>query len=146
MNGKASTDGNSDGEEQLYAVGEAVPHPRSAVEVMEDAQGLYQRKNDDYGDSWKLTGKTMALWCRHNGIEELRVPVNDHAMISLGLFTRRLDKMIREFNSWFMMDEGDDLRVNESAAETHEDDVPYSAMHTQVAEEYANADSEELLP
>jgi len=79
-------------------------------------------------------------------MDELRIPVNDYTMISLGLFTRRLDKMIREFNSWFMLGEGEELQVNESVVETHQDDVPYSAMHTQVAEEYAYADSEELLP
>lgn len=116
---------------------------RDAVEIMEDSRDLYERKNNDYGDSWKLTGKTLALWCEHNGLDELRIPVNEYTMISLGLFTRRLDKMIRHFNAEFLTD---DLQVDESVVETTEDQVPYAAMHTQIAEEYAYADSEDLLP
>lgn len=119
---------------------------RTASEIMSDSQGLYERKNADYGDSWKLTGKTMALWLQHQGQDELRVPVNEHTMNALGLFTRRLDKMIREFNGWFCLDEGEEFQVDESIAETHQDDVPYSAMHCQLAEEYAYAEAEEVLP
>lgn len=120
-------------------------NPRSAVDIMEASQRLYERKNADYGDSWQLAGKTLALWLDHQGIEELRIPVNDYTMNSLGLFTRRLDKMIREFNGWFMLEEGEELQVNESIVETHQDDVPYAAMHTQLAEEYAYADPEDLF-
>jgi hypothetical protein len=86
------------------------------------------------------------MWLRHQGVEELRVPVNEYTMNSIGLFTRRLDKMIREFNGWFALEEGDEFQVNESIAETHQDDVPYAAMHTQLAEEYAYADVEDVLP
>lgn len=125
--------------------GESSDTAREAVGILDDARDLYERKNNDYGDSWKLTGKTLALWCEHQGIDTLRIPVNDHTMISLGLFTRRLDKMIREFNGWFILEEGDELQVDESIMETHTDDAPYSAMHTQVAEEYAYADPGELL-
>lgn len=119
---------------------------RSAVDIMQESQNLYERKNADYGDSWKLAGKTLALWLRHQGIEELTIPVNDYTMNSIGLFTRRLDKMIREFNGWFCLEEGEEFQVNESIVETHQDDVPYAAMHTQLAEEYAYADTEEILP
>lgn len=120
--------------------------PRSAVEIMRDSQDLYERKNADYGDSWKLAGKTLAMWLRHQGYDELRIPATEYHMNSLGLFTRRLDKMIREWNGWMCLEEGDDFRVNESISETHNDDVPYGAMHTQLAEEYARADPEEILP
>lgn len=125
------------------------PHPtvtpdndtRTAEQVMGDAQDLYRRKNADYGDSWRLTGETLALWLQHQGVEELTIPVNGHALNSLGLFTRRLDKMIREFNGWFVADE---LLVDEAVPETHEDDVPYAAMHTELAEEYAAMDYDEF--
>lgn len=120
--------------------------PRTATDILTDSQELYEKKNDDYGDSWKLTGATLSLWCQHQEIDKLTIPTTPEHLISFGLFTRRLDKMIREFNGWFMLERGDDLRVDESTAETHEDDVPYAAMHTQVAEEYASKDVEELLP
>lgn len=119
---------------------------RSATEILSDSKELYERKNADYGDSWKLVGKTIAMWLDHQDIETLQIPVNKYTMNSLGLFTRRLDKMIREFNGWFCLEEGDSFQVNESIAETHEDDVPYAAMHTQLAEEYAYADADEFLP
>ncbi|UBF22424.1 hypothetical protein HCTV-15_gp57 [Haloarcula virus HCTV-15] len=110
---------------------------RDAVTVLGDSTDLYKRKNADYGDSWKLAGKTMALWLQHQGVDELKIPVNEYTMNSLGLFTRRLDKMIRTFNGWFVADE---LLVDESIAETHTDDVPYAAMHTEIAEQYAAMD------
>jgi hypothetical protein len=118
---------------------------RTAVEVMRDSIGLYEKKNDDYGDSWQLAGKTLAMWLQHQGHDELRIPATEFHMNSLGLFTRRLDKMIREWNGWMCLDEGESFRVDESIVETHQDDVPYAAMHTQLAEEYATADIEDLL-
>jgi hypothetical protein len=45
--------------------------------------------------------------------------------------------MVRSFNGWFCADE---LQVNESVVETQEDEIPYAAMHTQLAEEYAAMD------
>jgi len=118
---------------------------RTAVEIMNDSKDLYERKNADYGDSWKLTGKTMAMWFEHQGVDELQIPVNEYTMNSLGLFTRRLDKMVRAFNGWFCMDEGDELQVDESITETQKDQVPYAAMHTQLAEQYAYADLDEMI-
>lgn len=118
---------------------------RTAQEVMSDSKGLYERKNADYGDSWQLAGQTLALWLQHQGVDKLQIPVNSYTMNSLGLFTRRLDKMIREFNGWFCLDEGEEFQVNESITETHADDVPYAAMHTQLAEQYAYADPETIF-
>jgi hypothetical protein len=109
---------------------------------MDDSMSLYQRKNDDYGDSWQLVGKTLALWLQHQGQDELRIPATEYHLNSFGLFTRRLDKMIREWNGWMCLEDGDPFQVDESVAETHEDDVPYAAMHCQLAEEYATADLE----
>ena len=106
---------------------------RSAVEIMQDSQELYKKKNDDYGDSWKLVGKTLNLWREHLGQDSIELS-NEQELNSFGLFTRRLDKMIRSFNAWFVANE---LQINESAVETQEDQVPYAAMHTQLAEEYA---------
>ncbi|WP_372611554.1 hypothetical protein [Halomonas sp.] len=108
---------------------------RSALDVLEDSSSLYERKNADYGDAWRLVGKTMELWLQHQNVEELTIPANQHELNSFSLFTRRLDKMIREFNGWFV---ADGMEVEESIAETHQDDVPYAAMHTELAEQYAN--------
>lgn len=118
---------------------------RTATEIMGDSRDLYERKNADYGDSWTLAGKTMAMWFQHQGMDEVRIPTNEFHMTSFQLFTRRLDKMIRTFNGWFIMDEGDEYQVDESIVETHQDEVPYAAMHTQLAEQYAYADADEIL-
>jgi hypothetical protein len=119
---------------------------RTATEILGDSRDLYERKNADYGDSWTLAGKTMAMWFQHQGMDEVRIPTNEFHMTSFQLFTRRLDKMIRTFNGWFMLDEDEEFQVDESIVETHTDEVPYAAMHTQLAEQYAYADTDEILP
>jgi hypothetical protein len=109
---------------------------RTASEILEESSELYKKKNDDYGDSWRLVGKTMQLWLDHLGQDSLELS-NEKELNSFGLFTRRLDKMVRAFNIWFCADK---TRVNESVVETQEDEIPYAAMHTQLAEEYAAMD------
>jgi len=109
---------------------------RTATEILKESSELYEKKNDDYGDSWRLVGKTMQLWLDHLGQDSLELS-NEKELNSFGLFTRRLDKMIRAFNGWFCADE---MQVNESVVETQEDEIPYSAMHCQLAEEYAAMD------
>lgn len=114
--------------------------PRTPTDILADSETLYEEKNDDYGDSWRLVGKTLALWARELGAEEeLTIPTNEHALGSLGLFTRRLDKLIRQFNGWFMAEE---FAVDESLAETHADSVPYAAMHASLAEAYVGMEYE----
>ena len=115
------------------------PTPRTARDVLTDSTDLYERKDADYGQAWKLVGKTLALWLDELGEDELVVPADDVHLSSLGLFTRRLDKMIREWNGWYCTDE---LRVDENIAETHADDVPYAAMHTELAEQSTLEDFE----
>lgn len=109
---------------------------RTATEILKESSELYEAKNDDYGDSWRLVGKTLELWLDHLGKDSLELN-NEKELNSFGLFTRRLDKMIRSFNIWFC---ADDTRVNESVVETQEDEIPYAAMHCQLAEEYAAMD------
>ena len=113
---------------------EQTQDPREALEVLADSADLYERKNADYGDSWKLVGEILAMILQHQGMDKLTIPVTPEALNSLGLFFRRGDKFTREFNGWFGPG---DLQVNESIAETHQDDVPYGAMHTELAEEQA---------
>jgi hypothetical protein len=109
---------------------------RETGDVLEDAHDLYERKNDDYADSWRLTGKTIALWLQHDGHEVTEVPSDPEFWIALGLYTRRLDKMIRSFMQTFAT-EGEPS-VDESATETTEDQVPYAAMQTVISEELQN--------
>lgn len=122
--------------EQFYAEEsvEAGDSPRDALTVLEDSSDLYERKNADYGDSWRAVGEMLAVLLTHQGVEELTVPVTPEHLNSLGLFFRRGDKYTREFNGWFLTDE---MQVEESIAETHQDDVPYGAMHTELAETMA---------
>lgn len=81
------------------------------------------------------------MWLKHQEINELRIPVNEYTMNSMGLFFRRMDKMSRAFNMWFG---GGDRNISESVVETQEDQVPYAAMHTQLAEQYAQVDYSNL--
>ena len=100
-------------------------------EILSRNADTYRRKNADYGDSWRLVGETMALWLQHTGQEELHVPADPDALNGLGLFTRRLDKVIRAFNAEYVVDE-----LNfESTADAHEDESTYSAMHASLLRE-----------
>jgi hypothetical protein len=77
----------------------------------------------------------MALWLEHEGVDELTLPTDDPAaFIAFGLYTRRLDKMVRSFMQGLAQMDGD-TRVDESIIETTEDQVPYAAMQTVIAEE-----------
>jgi hypothetical protein len=109
---------------------------RTAEEILKESSELYEKKNDDYADSWRLVGKTIELWLDHLEEDSLELS-NEKELNSFGLFTRRLDKMLRAFNIWFCADK---TRVNESVVETQEDQIPYAAMHCQLAEEYAAMD------
>jgi len=106
-------------------------------EILSRNADTYRRKNADYGNSWRLVGETMALWLRHAGVEELRVPADPGSLNGLGLFTRRLDKVIRAFNAEYVVDE-----LNfESTADAHEDESTYSAMHASLLREREAAES-----
>lgn len=93
-------------------------------EVLTENAETYRAKNQDYGDSWRLAGETLALWLQHAGCDELRVPADPDSLNAVGLFTRRLDKLIRSFNGQFVAGE-----MNfESTADAHEDESTYAAM------------------
>ena len=100
-------------------------------EILTQNAETYRKKNSDYSDSWRLAGKTLALWLQHAGLDELRLPADEDTMNSIGLFTRRLDKIIRAFNAEFVVDE-----LNfESTADAHEDESTYAAMHASLLRE-----------
>jgi len=100
-------------------------------EILTEAAKTYERKNADYGDAWRLVGKTLSLWCRHAGADELAFPTDPETLNSLGLFTRRLDKIIRAFNGEFLVD---DLNY-ESIRDSHTDEATYAAIHASLLAE-----------
>lgn len=110
-------------------------------EILRENAQTYKDKNSDYGDSWRLVGKTLSMWLEHSGVDELTLLADEGTWNSIGLFTRRLDKMIRSFNAQFVVDE-----LNfESTADAHEDESTYAAMHASLireneAVEYENDD------
>lgn len=105
------------------------------LDILSDSHELYQKKNSDYGDSWKLVGKTLAMWLDHQDEDTLEVPAEPEPLNALGLYFRRLDKVIRSFNGTFIQDE---MEVDESVPETTRDQVPYAAMQTEIAEKMAS--------
>lgn len=104
----------------------------SPEEILEDSKQLYENKNEDYGDSWKLTGKILSLIIEQSDNEVLEIPADSEYFVALGLYTRRLDKLVRSFNNTFLQD---DTQVDESVEETVKDQVPYAAMHAALASE-----------
>jgi len=102
----------------------------SPTTLLEEAKTLYSKKEDDYGESWKLTGEILSKIIKQQGNDELVIPAEPEYLIALGLYTRRLDKLVRSFNGTFMKDA---LKVDESVEETVEDQIPYAAMQATVA-------------
>lgn len=98
-------------------------------EILEDNAGLYQQKNEDYGDSWRLAGETLAEWSAHLDAD---VNMKDpQQAISFGLYVQRIHKLIRAFNLEF----GHGDPNNEPIAESHRDESTYAAMHSSHSEE-----------
>jgi len=101
--------------------GDTTPTPD---EVLQDNAELYQQKNEDYGDSWRLAGDTLAAWADHL---DAGVDVQDpQQAISFGLYVQRIHKLIRAFNLEF----GHGDPNNEPIAESHRDESTYAAMHS----------------
>lgn len=100
-------------------------------EILQQNGETYQDKNDDYGDSWRLVGETLALWLEAAGEDDATVPADPDTLASLGLFTRRLDKIIRAFNAEII---GGELNY-ESVMDAHTDESTYAAMHAALTQE-----------
>lgn len=93
---------------------------REPDDILFDGAETYEKKQSDYGDSWRKIGYIFHLLANGHSIE--LETVEDH--ISYGLFTRRMDKIARAFNGEFLADE-----MNyESIEDAHEDESVYAAM------------------
>jgi len=112
-------------------------------QILEEAQELHRQKEQDYGESWRLTGEIMALILQRQGKEEITIPAEPEALSAFGLYTRRLDKFTRSFLGTFTDDE---LEVDETVPETTKDSVPYAAMQTALAREMSDMEGREEYP
>lgn len=94
---------------------------REPDEILTDNAETYREKDADYNQSWRQVGEVLSIL---TGGEEVSLHTPED-FISLGLFTRRLDKIIRSFNGEFLADE-----MNfESVGDSHADESTYAAMH-----------------
>lgn len=98
----------------------------SPAENLRQNAETYQAKNADYGESWRAAGRIMAEACENAGVDELTVPANPRALASLGLYFRRLDKLLRGFHGEFLTD----APIFESIQDSHDDESTYAAMHS----------------
>lgn len=62
----------------------------AVVKIMEQWTETFRKKNSNYGNSWLLTGQTIALWFPQG----IKID-SPRKFIMFGLITRMLDKIIR---------------------------------------------------
>lgn len=95
--------------------------PTDPTDILFDGAETYDEKNADYGDSWRLVGEILHKLA---GGRPITLETKED-YISLGLFSRRFDKIARAFQGEFIADE-----MNfEATADAHEDEMVYAAMH-----------------
>ena len=110
----------------------------SPPQILEQAKSLYEAKENDYGEAWRLTGIILANILQQQGEDELVIPAEPAYLSAFGLYTRRLDKLVRSFNGTYI---NEDLDVSESVSETVNDQIPYAAMHTTLTQEMSEAET-----
>lgn len=115
---ETTTAGSPDEEERDYS---------TASEILHESADLHLEKQNDYGRSTRLSG--LILWLIA-GQEPFEVDGPEDLM-SLGLFTRRIDKLARAFRGEFVLD---DLNF-ESVEDSHNDESVYAAKHKALLEE-----------
>lgn len=95
-------------------------------DLLRNGADVYEEKNEDYGDSWKLAGRL--LWQMADEAEITLETEED--FIRFGLWTRRMDKIIRAFNGEFVAEE----MHFESIQDSHSDEMVYASMHGSLSE------------
>jgi hypothetical protein len=105
---------------------------KSVTDILNGGAEVFEEKNDDYGDSWRLVGEFLWLLTDEEGVEL----TSKDDFISFGLYTRRLDKLARGFNGDLL---ADDLNF-EAVQDSHEDESVYAAMHAALASEQEKRD------
>lgn len=93
---------------------------KSVDDILRDGADVYESKTRDYGSSWRSIGYII----REMAHDEPIVLDSPEEIIAFGLFTRRLDKLSREFFGTFFADE-----MNfEGPVDSAEDESVYAAM------------------
>ena len=89
-------------------------------EILTSGAETYEKKTRDYGSSWRAIGDILSIMAHGEPI----VLETKEEIIAFGLFTRRLDKLSREFFGTFFTDE-----MNfEGPIDSAEDESVYAAM------------------
>lgn len=92
------------------------------TDILFQGAETYEKKNEDYGDSWRLVGEILY---RLAGQEPITLETT-RDFVSFGLYNRRFDKIARAFQGEFVADG----EMNyESIEDAHEDESVYAAMH-----------------
>lgn len=93
---------------------------KSVDEILRDGADTYESKTEDYGSSWRSIGYILREMAHNEPI----VLDSPEEIIAFGLFTRRLDKLSREFYGTFFADE-----LNfEGPVDSAEDESVYASM------------------
>jgi len=136
---------------------------KTPSDILERLKGVFQEKNEDYGNSWEKVSvikRVMAdqhgpdvVWVAGTDVYESRSSAPEHAVEAVvladtptntstfeqnvdDLITRLLDKLIRSYNLTLMKDEPE--LENESTLDAWEDMTGYSAMGTALVERHAD--------
>lgn len=108
---------------------------KTVTEILSDGATTYEKKNADYGESWRNIGHILFMLANEQPVV-LETPED---WIAAGLFTRRMDKLARSFNGEFLTES-----MNfESAIDADEDESVYAAMQ---ASNKAEKERQERIP
>ncbi|UBF22748.1 hypothetical protein M1M38_gp055 [Halorubrum tailed virus 27] len=93
---------------------------KSVADILRDGGDTFEKKTQDYGQSWRSVGHII----REMAHDEPIVLDSPEEIIAFGLFTRRLDKLSREFYGTFF---AEDMNF-EGPVDSAEDESVYAAM------------------
>lgn len=106
---------------------------KTIAERLEGAGELYEEKDSDYGQAWRLGGEFVVAMMKVAGVEEIRVPADPDVWNSIFMWGRRFDKDSRAFNAEFFAES-----MNfEATEDSHEDEGVYAFMHADLLRERA---------
>ena len=114
---------------------------KSVDEILRSGADTYERKTADYGSSWRSIGYII----REMAHGEPIVLDSSEEIIAFGLFTRRLDKLSREFFGTFF---ADSLNF-EGPVDSAEDESVYASMSAanlyDMAEQAAESEEDDAM-
>lgn len=102
---------------------EEQPPEEGPAERLEDLAGTFERKNEEYGESWRLAGELVSQILAEQDVNQLET--DPQTMISLGLYFQRLHKITRGMTGEFALEE----LAHESVADSHDDEAVYATIH-----------------